>query len=101
MAGTWKLHHDASGVYTSLIPGFSPPGVFEHFQYANTAAEDLGDFTMCGDARWHQAGRRYSRVREGPCQRSQVNIDHSAGYRQRAVLILPCESFDLPTFVLN
>lgn len=80
MAGTWKLHHDASG----LIPGFSPPGVFEHFQYANTAEEDLGDFAMCGDARWHQAGRRYSR--EGPCQRSQVNIDHSAEYQTKSCI---------------
>lgn len=45
MAGTWKLHHDAP-VYTSLIPGFSPPGVLEHFQYAN-AKQKTSEILLC------------------------------------------------------
>lgn len=83
MAGTWKLHHDAP-VYTSLIPGFSPPGALEHFQYANAkqkkTSEILSCVVMLGSIR--QEGGIHA-GREGPCQRSQ---DHSAGYQTKSCI---------------
>lgn len=81
MAGTWKLHHDASGVYGSLIPGFSPPGVFEHFRYANTKQKTLEIspcVVMLGGRKEVYTGRDHVR--------SQVNTDHSAGYQTKSCI---------------